>query len=265
MSVSLSHKDRILDESSRPADKRKAMTGAIIFLILLLLIIFWRFFSKLDPLPEPGGLMASFGNVEIAGGSTSEKNSENTKSVPTPADTKMDKVATDDNIKSSALKTEPTPKTPTNTKTSEPKTDEGPKGVNADDYFKGSGKGADKGKQGTPDGKKDDLGNIGTKGEGDAKGDGIEEGSGGRKCVGNCSSCSVSGNWNEVGDAYVSITIDAKGKVIEAILADSKKYPTNAQFYGAQKRDAAECARQRRYEPSFSTSKQVVRISFRKI
>lgn len=263
-STTIAQKDPILDESTRPAIKRRATTGAIIFLVVLLLIIFWRFFSKLDPLPEPGGLMASFGNVEIAGGSDSETESENTKSEPTPTDTKIEKVETDDNIKSTSVKTETTPKTPTNTKTSELKNDDGPKGLNADDFFKGSGTGTGDGKQGTPDGKKDDLGNIGG-GGGNGKGDGVDEGSGGRKCRSNCTSCKVKGDWTEVGDAYVSISIDATGKVTSAQLADSKRYPTNAQFFGNQRKIAEECAKQRLYETASSTSKQVVRISFLKV
>ena len=44
------------------------MAGTIIFHMLLLLMIVWPWFTTVYPIPEPEGLMASFGEVEIAGG-----------------------------------------------------------------------------------------------------------------------------------------------------------------------------------------------------
>ena len=61
-------KDPLLDESSRPIDRRKAAIGAALFTILLVLSVFLRFFSKQDPVPEPQGLITSFESIEIETG-----------------------------------------------------------------------------------------------------------------------------------------------------------------------------------------------------
>ena len=83
MSYSTTYRSPSLDESTKPRDKNIARIGAVIITALVILIIFWRFFSRLDPKPEAGGVMASFGNVAIAGSGSAENDSDNPKTNPT--------------------------------------------------------------------------------------------------------------------------------------------------------------------------------------
>lgn len=266
MSYSTTYRSPSLDESTKPRDKNFARIGAILAVTLILLLVFWRFFSRLDPKPEAGGIMASFGNVAIAGSGSAENDSEEKKSEPTPpVETKIEKVETNDDIKSEAIKTEKTPKTnpkttPTETKTTK---EDGPKGPDFGD-FKGDGKDTGPGKVGAEDGK-NPLPVYGS-GKG-SKGDGVEEGNSGRTCKENCISCSVGGTWDEVGDAFVVVEVTPAGKVVSSRLADVKKYNQNAQFYGRQKIIAENCAMQRVYDSNSSATKNlfmVVKISFKK-
>ena len=264
MSYSTTYRSPSLDESTKPRDKNIARIGAVIITALVILIIFWRFFSRLDPKPEAGGVMASFGNVAIAGSGSAENDSDNPKTNPTPpVDPKVDKVETNDDIKSESVKTEKTPKTDTKTTETNTKSEEGPKGPNFGD-FKGNGKDKGNGQIGTNDGKNP----FPTYGSGKGtKGDGVDEGNSGRTCRENCTSCSVGGTWEEVGDAYIVVEVTPDGKVVSSRLADVKKYPQNAQFFGRQKIIAENCAMQRVYDTNSETSKNihmVVKIGFRK-
>ena len=227
--------------------KRNGLIGALVYTILILVLTFIQIFKKMDPIPEPQGLMASFEEVEImeeGGGSSS---GEEVKADPQPSTQKSKSVETNDDMKSDV-------------KSNNSKTKEDDSGLNFG-QFKGSSNSSGGGdKKGGGDG---GLGTVGT-GGGKGNGDGDLEGNGGRKCRTNCTSCSVKSDWDEVGDAYVAISIDASGKVIDAKMADAKKYPKNANFFGKQVTIALECARQRNYESGSETNKQVVKISFRK-
>ena len=251
----LNFKDNSIDEASRPEDRRIAAIGALSFLILLLIVVFWRFFSKLDPAPEPGGLMASFGNVEFAGGGASTASSESTNT------TNKKDVESSEMESSASVSNDVKPNSNNNTKV-----DNTPKGVSSDDLFGGgTGPNSGKGTQGTPNGIKDDLGNLGGGGTGGGKGkgDGVDEGKeGSRKCTSNCKSCSVKDSWDEKGVASVSIVIDATGKVISAKMADPKKYPKNAGILPNQANIAKKCAFQRVYQSGNGSTTQVVTITF---
>jgi hypothetical protein len=235
------HPESEFDNNTK--SKRNGLIGALVYTILILVLTFIQIFKKMDPIPEPQGLMASFEEVEImeeGGGSSS---GEEVKADPQPSTPKSKSVETNDDMKSDV-------------KSNNSKTKEDDNGLNFGE-FKGSnttGGGGDK-KTGT-------LGPV--SGPGKGEGDGDLEGNGGRKCRTNCTSCSVKSDWDEVGDAYVAISIDASGKVIDAKMADAKKYPKNANFFGKQVTIALECAKQRKYESGSETNKQVVKISFRK-
>jgi hypothetical protein len=96
--------DPILDEASRPADKRKAAAGAAIFTLLLVLCVFLRFFSTLDPIPEPKGLVAAFDNIEIeetgGGGGGGSQSSEKQSTQNQSSSSKSKEIETNDDIKS---------------------------------------------------------------------------------------------------------------------------------------------------------------------
>lgn len=135
------------------------------------------------------------------------------------------------------------------------KTDDGPKGLNFD-----SGKG--NGQIGTNDGKNP----LPTYGSGKCtQVDGVSELYSGRNCIQNCAACNIRGVWEEIGDAYIVIEVTPAGKVVSSRLADVKKYPSNAQFFGRQKVIAENCAMQRVYNASPQLKENiylVAKISF---
>ena len=239
------------DHLSQSKDRNIARIGALVFLILLLTLIFWRFFSYEYPLKEAGGLEASFGNVQIAGGSASEN--------PTPTTQEIEEVQTDDNMESEAVKTEPTPTPSQNTPSENTNTNNNSSSSSSSSSntytpsFPGAGNGnkTGPGQQGTPAGKKDDLGGIG-KGK---EGEGTGELGAGRNCLSACN-CELSANQLsqfESGNrtAYIEILVDPQGNVIEAKMASVKDFPQNAQFTKAVEIDLLEkCALKRKYDPS---------------
>ena len=257
------------DHLSQSKDRNIARIGALVFLILLLTLIFWRFFSYEYPLKEAGGLEASFGNVQIAGGSASENPTPTTdpqpqeENNPTPSTQEIEEVQTDDNMESEAVKTEPTPTPPQNTPSENTNTNNSSSSSSSSSNtytpsFPGTGNGNQTGpdQQGTPAGKKDDLGGIG-KGK---EGEGTGELGAGRNCLSACN-CELSANQLsqfESGNrtAYIEILVDPQGNVIEAKMASVKDFPQNAQFTKAVEIDLLKkCALKRKYNPSDKGSK----------
>lgn len=260
--ISGTYKNETFEVVTKPSDRRNALIGTVIFTIILLIIVFWRFFSVLDPIPEPGGLEASFGNVEFAGGNNSNDPVEKPVVKPSPPvknDSKSE-VSDDEksiNIDENSKKTTKTPRT-TETKTK-------PSGANADDAFNnGNGRTSGNGKVGKEDGK-GDLGTIGNgTGKGKGNGDGDDNGQGtSRKCISNCSSCKINQNWANKGEAIVDIEIDETGRVTYAKLADIKKHPSNGVFDASQAKIAEDCARQKVFEKGSKKTTTKTRISFK--
>jgi hypothetical protein len=260
--ISGSYKNETFEVITRPSDRKNALIGTVIFTVVLLIIVFWRFFTVLDPLPEPGGLEASFGNVEFAGGNNSDNPVEkpvNEQTTPVKNDSKSEVSEDEKSIKldETNKKTTKTPKT-TETKTK-------PSGANADDAFSnGNGKTSGNGKVGKLDGK-GDLGTIGNgSGKGKGNGDGEDEGDGkSRKCVESCSSCKINKNWSNKGDAMVEIHIDESGKVTYAKLADIRKHPSNAVFDSSEAKIAEDCAKQKVFEKGSKKIVTITKISFK--
>jgi outer membrane biosynthesis protein TonB len=261
--ISGTYKNETFEVITRPTDRKNALIGTVIFTVILLIIVFWRFFTVLDPLPEPGGLEASFGNVEFAGGNNSnDPVKEPVEEVTPPVKKEETKSEVSEDEKSIKLD-ETNKKTSKTPKTTEPKTK--PSGASAEDAFnKGNGKTSGNGKVGKQDGK-GDLGTIGNgSGKGKGNGDGEDEGDGkSRKCIENCYSCKINKNWSNKGDAIVEIHIDESGKVTYSKLADIRKYPSNAVFDSSQAKFAEDCAKQKVFERGSKKIVMITRISFK--
>lgn len=212
--AAIPQKDPILDEMSRPADRKKAALGAAIFTLLLFLSVFLRFFSKLDPIPEPKGVVASFENIEIeesgggGGGGGSESNEKQSLQNQSSS-SKSKEIETNDDIKSDVNISKG------NSKDAEVKTDPG-----LDfNVFRGEDrKSSDDGKD-----KNGPLGPVGPgKGEGKGYGEGNEEGNGTSLCVKNCD-CK-NNRWDiDVVEviAWITVEINEDGSVNSARFAQT--------------------------------------------
>jgi hypothetical protein len=204
-------KNPILDEASSPSDRKKAATGAAIFTLLLILCIFLRFFSKLDPIPEPKGLVAAFDNIEIeeaggGGGGGAESNEK--QSNQNNSSSKSKEIETNDDVKSEVSINKG------NDKDAEVKTDPGLDFTNfsAEDKTKTEGN-----KENGP------LGPVGPgKGDGKGFGEGSEEGNGSGLCIRNCE-C-YNSKWDidvvEV-TAWITVDINEDGTVSAARFAQT--------------------------------------------
>ena len=203
-------KDPLLDESTRPADKRKAAIGAALFTILLVLSVFLRFFSKQDPVPEPQGLITSFESIEIepGGGGGSPSNNEEPETKNETSSSKAKEVETNDDIKSSSsVKT---------TKNNDPnaKVDAG---VKFDDVM-----GVDKTNSSSNTKGTSNLSTTKGTSAGSGYGDGTEVGDGRGLCVKNCNCNDDSWNNDIIGvPAYVTVEINKDGTVNKAYLASN--------------------------------------------
>ena len=58
-----------IEDFEKPEDRQKSRIGAGLFLVAVLFLLIFPWFETTFPIPEAEGLMASFGDVEIAGGS----------------------------------------------------------------------------------------------------------------------------------------------------------------------------------------------------
>lgn len=270
---STSYRSPSLDDNTKGKYKTIAYIGAGVFLFLLLLLIFWRFFSKLDPKPEPGGLEASFGNVVIAGGGGSPNPTPDPKpevtNNNTNSSTNVDEVETNDNIKSESVNTETTPSTnETNSETTNDNSSSSNSSTKS--YVPSFGEfGDDKGpgKQGTPDGKKDDLGKVGPGGNGSDGPGGNGTGLVGerRDCVGQTCDCDLSpSDLNKITHistkVYVQVTISPSGDVLDAKIPSKAFLVENSNPTNAEKGIAIKCAKQYKFNNSEETTKGVIVI-----
>jgi hypothetical protein len=204
--------DPILDEASRPVDKRKAAAGAAIFTLLLVLCVFLRFFSKLDPIPEPKGLVAAFDNIEIeetgGGGGGGSQSSEEQRTQNQSSSSKSKEIETNDDIKSDVNISRG------NSKDADVKPDPG---QDFNDFKKENQNNTSNNTN------NNNLGPVGpVSGNGKGYGNGSEEGNGTSLCVNNCL-CDNS-KWDidilEV-TAWITIEINENGSVNSARFAET--------------------------------------------
>lgn len=260
-----------LDASERPEDKNKGRIGAGIFGVLVLVFFVFPFFSTIYPVPEAEGLMASFGNVEYAGGNDSDNPNPPTEEEPQPEETKTEPIVEevedvetveDDNsdpIKTTTepvkTKTEPVKNNNDNTNTnSEPK-----KTVNTNAVFGGGGDGDNTGPgdQGDPKGKKDIGGGNGTGDQGDGTGK-----IGNRKIKNKCDALK---NWDgEQGVVWVYITVNKSGTVTEAEAKLKTKNGISTITNRNQWKIAETCAKEYQYDPAEHVASGSIPISFKK-
>lgn len=234
-----------IENFEKPEDRKKGLAGTTIFHILLLLLIVWPWFSTVYPIPEAEGLMASFGDVEVAGGGEEstdpvEEPIEEPVEEPIeePVEETVEEVETIDDNETPAI-TEDKPKV----EESKPKTESNKPKVNNNALFtkKGNGKGTGTGSgtQGRPDGK-GDLGGTGNgeKGNGSGK-------IGSRRNISKCDDYKKgNASWQERGKAVVKICVNAKGRVTSAKIVRRKSTITSQTLI-----DLVEgCAQNYRYE-----------------
>ena len=242
-----------IEDFEKPEDKQKSRIGAGLFLVAILFLLIFPWFETTFPIPEAEGLMASFGDVEIAGGSEdfvkpveepAEEPAEEPVEEPVEEpieDPIEDVVETVENTDAPVVEErieEPKPQ-PTPTPTPQPKPN--PNALfpgNSNSSGKGTGSGA--GQQGTPDGK-EDLGGTGAGEKGRGKGK-----IGSRKNTSRCEDYqdSHTSEWREKGRAVVYICVNARGKVVEAEFVRRKSTITDSGLIEA----AVGCAKEYTYE-----------------
>jgi hypothetical protein len=235
-----------LYESVNPSDSNKARITSIVFLILVLIILLFPFFSTVFPIPEAEGVAVSFGNVESAGGGDNPDptpvNPNSTPTPPTEAETETETSDDPDSYKIPDKKDDKKKTDKNDTKKEDKKVDDnalfpGKKGI---------GDGDGPGKQGSPNGEGDNPLNKGT-GKGD-KGDGTGK-IGNREPV---SKCPQSRNFSEQGVAMVYICVDEQGKVVSAEFRRTSSYGNSTIKREDTKKLAIECARAYIYPPATS-------------
>jgi outer membrane biosynthesis protein TonB len=193
----------------KPEDKKKGVTGTVIFHLILLLLIIWPWFTIVYPIPEADGLMASFGEVVIAGSNENNKSEKEITKEPVekiePVD-EIEEIETVEDTKSPEIVTDP--------KREETKEETTPQ-VNPNTTFPGTNNGdgsqSGDGNTGNPEGK-DDLGNTGN-GEGN-EGDGTSKSF---KIKSRCEDYKqADAGWQEKGKASIKVKVNAKGYVTSA-------------------------------------------------
>jgi hypothetical protein len=254
-------KDPLLDESSRPIDRRKAAIGAALFTILLVLSVFLRFFSKQDPVPEPQGLITSFESIEIepGGGGGSPSNSEEPEPKNETSSSKAKEVETNDDIKSStSVKT-------TKNNDSNAKVDGGLDFGN----FKGDNKTNSSSSNTNVNNK---LGETIGRGEGFGEGNDVGDGIG--YCLKNCNCNDNKWEIDIIGvPAYVAVEINEDGSVARAYLAskgdvkNGKNYTVlnaNIDALNSTKKILINCFKKKIYKSTGKKYKIVQSYTFRK-
>lgn len=243
-----------------PEDQQKGKIVAGVYFVLVLIVLFMPWFSQMNPLPEPGGLMAAFGNVEIAGGSEDfvqeEPSPEQPEEQPEePVEEPVEEVTepieevveTVDNTDAPVVEKVEDPKPEPRVEPTPPKPKPKPK-INNNALFPGNsnsnGKGTGQGDgiQGTPDGKKE----LGGTGNGD-QGKGNGQGLGQRRILSKCSDYdSNSATWSEKTTIIVNVCVNARGQVATAQVNRRKSKTNDSRLLDL----ALECAKQYRYEPA---------------
>lgn len=246
-----------LDELEHEEDQRIGKVAAGIYLLLLLIVLFFPWFTTTYPLPEPGGLMASFGNVEVAGGSedfVQEEPQEQPEEQPEqpveepieePIEDPIEEDVETSEIEAPAVVAEdPKPKPEVQPESKPTPSKPKPK-VNQNALFPGSGgsgKGTGQGSgiQGTPDGKSE-LGGTGNGTQGKGNGQGLGQ----RRILSKCSDYDGNrANWSEKASIIVDVCIDSRGKVSTARINRRKSKTNDSNLLEL----ALECAKQYRYE-----------------
>lgn len=238
-----------LEDFEKPEDKQKGRIGAGIFLFVVLFILIFPWFHTEYPIPEAEGLMASFGNVEVAGGSedfvqeepVEQPTEEQTVEEPVEevVEEPIEEVEEVETVKNDApVVTEEKPKTESKPTPPKPK-------VNDNALFQGNSKtngkgtGSGNGIQGTPDGK-GDLGGTGNGDKGKGKGK-----IGSRRNIRKCEDYKKgNASWQEKGKAVVTICVDARGRVVEAKFNRRKSTITSQALIDL----VVGCAKEYRYE-----------------
>jgi hypothetical protein len=198
----IANNDYDIDDFTNPADRTKSRIGAAVFFILVVVCLVLPWYDTVYPLPEAEGLMASFGNVEIAGG-----DAQPTENVE-PVEEKVEEVETIDDKESPVIEDVKENKDPKPTPVTEPTNNNT---VNPNSLFNGTGTGNGNGQQGDPNGS-GDLGGTGNgdKGTGDGK-------LGSRKNIRKCEDYKkADASWQESGKAVVDICVNANGEVVSA-------------------------------------------------
>ncbi len=237
-----------IDQIDRPEYVRRGRIGAITFVMIVLIILIWPWFNTLYPVPEAEGLMASFGNVEIAGGGAENINQQpqeensptNTDNTDTEeSDDTEEEVETVDDDQSTVVNQTSNSNTTPNTTQSDPEPQ-----VNQAAIFgpnsNGTGSNSGPGNQGTPDGK-NDLGGTGRgdKGDGDGK-------IGNRKLINKCDDYKVTNaGWQQNDKVVFKICVDQSGRVISADVVRRKSTVVKTSLINIAKG----CAMLYRYEP----------------
>lgn len=238
-----------LENFERPEDQMKGRIGAGVFLAAVLLLLFIPWFTTTYPIPEAEGLMASFGDVEIAGGGgevaeevQEEQEETTTEQATDPVEEVVEEVETAPSEDAPAVVAEP--------ERSEPKPEAKPTPappkprVNDNALFPGSGGGGNgsgngPGQQGRPDGR-DDLGGTGRGDRGTGSGE-----IGTRRNIRKCEDYQTGNTaWDEKGKAVITICVDERGKVTSAKINRRKSTITDLGVI----RLMEGCARQYRYE-----------------
>lgn len=235
-----------IESFDKPEDKRRGMIGTATFHAILLFLIIFPWFSTVYPIPEAEGLMASFGDVDIAGGAESEQEQPAEEPVEEEPVEEVEEVEEIEEVET-VEDTEAPVVNETKPKETKPKADPKPK-VNNNALFgggsgnsKGSGKGTGSGTgvQGKPDGK-GDLGGTGNGAQGNGSGK-----IGSRRNISKCEDYkSGSASWKERGKAVINICVNAKGKVISAEFVRRKSTITSQSLIDL----VVGCAEQYKYE-----------------
>lgn len=264
--------DAELQKKHESENNRVAVIVTVIWTILVIVILVLPFFYRLFPIPEAEGLMASFGNVEVAGGDQNTPNPENqvTNTNPVTTDTKVEKVETNDNPEDPTIKTEDVKVTPNPNPSPNPQPNPNPTpnpepNPNPNALFPGGGgKGTDKGggTQGNPGG----IGDLGGTGRGDqGKGNGVI---GNRTIEKKCDDAVTNNTGvDEDGVVWVSICVAEDGKVTSAESVSQTVRGDVTTITSIKLRDlAVKCAKNYRYKaaPGQGTACGTIPIYFGK-